>query len=553
MAVQTRFDKKGGRSDYPYYRQVWIKVVLFLLTAALFPLIVIGGGVTSYIFNKLEMQLLDDVRHQVRAHQLAIDNFLDERERGLKMMAALHSLEELTAPGRLDSVFNMLNVRMPGFQDLGVIDMKGRHLAYTGSYALASQNYKGEAWFLSLAERDSYISDVFTGFRKIPHFIIAVKQGRGDDAFILRATVDSNRFDQLVAEGLDNISADSFIVNRNGLFQTTPRQTGELLGHSGIHPDPETKAIEISSNGDELTVMLWQEKVPWLNVVRVKSHLLYADLDRSRLAVLLTFLIGIGLIVSTVLLTTGNLVRLLEAKGRRLRVLDEQLRRSSYLSATLELSMGFFEEIKDILSNIDASVKWLTGRGPETGPSELTESVSQIAGEASRAHQLVEKFSIYIRDEDPIVTEVYMNDLLDDLLSFMQRMMAHRDIQIDRDFQKSLPALRSDRRKLRQVFQNLLLNAVSALKNGGTIYLTTRAEGNGVTVVISDNGPGIHDTDLARVFEPLYTTKPRGAGLGLSMCRTILDQLGGSISVMSRSGEGAAFTVTLPEKMLHAC
>ena len=553
MAVQTFYKGKGGRSDYPYYRQVWIKVVLVLLTASLFPLIVIGGGVTSYTFNRLESQLLDGLRRQVRVHQLAIDNFLDERERGLKMVAALYSLEELMSPGRLDSVFNMLNQQMPGFTDLGIIDMQGRHLVYIGPYALASQNYKGEEWFLSLADRDSYISDVFLGFRKIPHFIIAVKKGHGDDAFILRATVDSNRFDQLVSEGLDEFGSDAFVVNRSGLFQTAPHQTGELLGHSGIHPDPGKKEIKMFSNGDELTVMLWQEKVPWLNVVRVKPHLLYADLHRSRLAVLVTFLLGIGLIIFTVLLTTGNLVRLLEAKGQRLRILDGQLRRTSYLSATLELSMGFFEEIKDILSNIDVSAKWLTGRSPETASSDMKESISQIAGEASRAYQLMDKFSVYVRDEDPIVTEVHINDLLDELLSFMSRMLKHRRIQVDRDFQKPLPSMRSDRRKLRQVFQNLLLNAVSALKEGGNIQLTTRAEDSLVTVVISDNGPGIPDADLARVFEPLYTTKKRGAGLGLSICRTILDQLGGSISVHSRPGEGAAFTVTLPGKMLHTC
>jgi two-component system NtrC family sensor kinase len=555
MAVRTSPTDRGGRNDYPFYRQAWIKVVLILLTVSLCPLIVIGGGVVSYTFNLLESRISDGLRLQVREHQQAIDRFLEARERGLKTIAALHRLAELTTPGRLDAVFDTFAQQMPGFTDLGVIDMQGDHRAYTGPYDLASQNYSGEAWFLALAEggRDSYISDVYPGFRQSPHFIIAVKQVHGDDAFILRATVDSGRFDALVAGGLDEVSADAFIVNRKGLFQTRPRQAGELLDPSGIHPDPEAKGIQLSSTGDELTVMLWQEKVPWLNVVRVNRRLLHAGLDRSRFAVFMTFLLGMALIVMTVLLATGSLVRLLEAKGRRLRILDRQLRRTSYLAASMELSMGFLREIKDVLSNIDISARWLAGRGPGAAASDPDGTLSQISGEASRGFRLMDRFSLYMQDEEPIVTEVHVNELLDDLLSFLHWELEHRGIHVTRDYQAPMPPLRSDRGKLRQVFQNLLLNAVSALEKGGGIHLTTRTDGSRITVVVGDNGPGISDADLARIFEPLYTTKPRGTGLGLPICRTILEQLGGAISVDSSPGGGAAFAVTLPGRIRYAC
>jgi two-component system NtrC family sensor kinase len=555
MASRTFHADRGGRNDYPLHRQVWIKAVLVLLTVSLCPLVVIGGGVVSYTFNILESRISDGLRQQVREHQQAIDRFLETRERGLKTIVALHCLADLTEPGRLDAVYDTLAQQMPGFTDLGVIDMEGNHRAYTGPHALASQNYSGEAWFLALTEgsRDSYISDIYPGFRQSPHFIIAVRQGHGDDAFILRATVDSGRFDALVAGGLDDVSIDAFIVNRDGAFQTRPRQSGELSEPSGIHPDPEIKGVQLLSNGDELLVMLWQEKVPWLNVVRVNKRLLHAGLHRSRFAVFMTFLLGGALIVAAVLLATGSLVRLLEAKGRRLRILDRQLRRTSYLAASMELSVGFIKEIKDVFLNIGISARWLADHGPKADASERKASLSQISGEASRGGRLLDKFSLYMQDEEPVITEVDVNGLLDDLLSFLHRELEHRGIHVARNYQASLPPLRSDRGKLRQVFQNLLLNAVSVLETGGEIRLTTCTGSGGITVVIRDNGPGIPRDDLARIFEPLYTTKPRGSGLGLPICSTILNQLGGSISVDSSPGGGAAFTVTLPGRILSAC
>lgn len=549
MVVRGLFSREGRLNDYPYYRRVWIRVVLTLLTVSLIPLIVIGGGVSSYTFEKLEAQTLEALREQVRRHRQAIDNFLAEREGRLKLIAGLHSMEELTAPGRLEEVFAVLQEQMPGFVDLGVIDTQGRHRSYVGPHALLSRNYSRQEWFDYVMEQERYISDVYLGFRETPHFIMAVKQGGGDNAWILRATVDSDYFDALVAGGPGELNAETFVVNRDGVFQTRGQATGQLLSPSGIQPDPYSPGVRLALRGDVLMLTMWQEKVPWLNVVQVQRKEIYSDLNRARLAVIITFCVGAVLIAVTVLLTTGSLVGLLEAKGRNLRILDNQLRRTSYLSSSMELSMGFFEEVKDVLSNIDASVQWLEDHDRVKTAPDLKETLAQIALQTSRGHVLFDKFAQFVRSEDPVVADVRVNELLDDLMAFLNKELERRSIVVTREYQASLPPLRSDRAKLRQVFQNLILNAVAALEQGGQIRLITRTDDDHILVVVGDNGPGIAAADQTRIFEPLFTTKPQGTGLGLTICKTILDQLGGSISVDSLPGRGAAFTVKLPGRI----
>lgn len=549
MSVLGWVLKEARRNDYPYYRQIWSRVVLSLLTVSLFPLLVIGGGVCSYTLDKIESQTLDALRAQVRRHGQAIDEFLTERERQLRLIAGLQSMDDLIAPGRLEHVFEALQKRIPGFMDLGVIDMQGRHLAYVGPYALQSENYRLDDWFGKLMHQDSYISDVYLGHRRTPHFIMAVKQGRDNDAFILRATVDSLYFNSLVAAGPGEHEAEAFIVNAEGMLQTIPRTGRDLLTPSGVHPDPNVKGVQLVSRQDVLMLTLWQEKVPWLNVVKVKRSHVYAGIRRARMAVIITFIAGALLITATIFLTTGKLVRLLEAKGQSLRLLDKQLRRTSHLASSMELSMGFFEEVKDIFSNIDVSVQWLVNHNSARTAPDILETLLQITGEASRGHMLFDKFVTFVRSEDPIVSDVHIDELLNDLIVFLTKELERRNIQVIRQYHTPMPSVRSDRGKLRQVFQNLILNAIAAVDNGGQISLLTRTEGSHIIVVVSDNGPGIPAVDQERIFEPLYTTRPQGNGLGLPICRTILERLGGSLTVISCPGQGAAFSVTLPVRI----
>ena len=529
-------------NDYPYYRQIWLRVVLVLLAVAIIPLVVIGNGVVTYTFRTIEDMTIQALQARMRDHQQAIDHFLTQRLSQLKLITATEPLDSLIEPGRLKYVFDAFEQQTSAFLDLGVIDLKGRHLAYVGQQDLLKNRYDQEAWFQQVIEKGIVVSDVYLGFRQSPHFIMAVQHGRGEDGYILRATIDGSYFNTLVAGGYGDLGADTSIVNAQGRFQTGER----LMAPSGIQPDPTQKNIGAIRQGGALVLTLWQEEVPWLNVVRVPEKVIFKRLDQARLAVTITFVFAVALIAATILLTTGHLVRRLENKRQRLGRLDKQLRRASYLASLMELSMVVFREIKDILCNIDISVQLLSGANTYYNPADAPLVLGQIAGEAARGHQLFDKFITFAGPEDPVVTDVRVNEILDDLLGFLAKEVDRRSIRIVRKYSSVIPALRSDRAKIRQVFLNLILNALAVLDKGGEIEIKIRPEIDHLIVTVRDNGPGLPPSEYEKIFEPLYTTKPRGTGLGLPICRSILEQMGGCISVSADPGKGAMFTVVLP-------
>ena len=110
-----------------------------------------------------------------------------------------------------------------------------------------------------------------------------------------------------------------------------------------------------------------------------------------------------------------------------------------------------------------------------------------------------------------------------------------------------------DANQIRQVFTNIIINAEQAMLEGGNLTIRAKSRGNTVSIVFSDNGCGIPPAAIKKIFDPLFTTKARGIGLGLSVCKSILERHGGDILVESKEGRGAAFTVVLPLRKTGKC
>jgi two-component system NtrC family sensor kinase len=542
---------QSQEKDFPYFRRLWNSIVVALLAASFIPMIVIGGGMYHYAVSALEERTLADLRMEVSEHKGAIDQFLTERTMDLELLAGNLGLDYLTRPGMLATVFSSLQQGVPCFTDLGIIDDQGQHLAYVGPHDLLSKNYKEAPWFKVLKERDVYISDVFLGFRNEPHFVIAVKNETQDGFWIIRATVDTAYFYDIVSEVLTKRRGDAFLINREGIFQTSPRAAGQLMGQSELRNLAQFEGIRAEERQGRILMMAWLEKVPWLYVVELDRSEIYASLHRIRNIGIFVFVLGAILIVLTVMLTTNYLITRLETKQRSLRFLDQQLRHTSRVASSMQLASGFAREINDTLSNIDLVSSWIQELSEkdlsrEENRHQIKESLNQIKSEVARTRRITDTFFKATQRTPPMIRELKANEILDEILELLHRELHFKRISVRREYDEELPLVRSDASQLRQVFQNLILNAVTAVDKEGTIVLKTAAEGNGVKVTVEDSGPGIPQEYIGKIFDPLFSTKPEGTGLGLSISADILKKLGGRISVESERGKGASFTVELP-------
>jgi two-component system NtrC family sensor kinase len=550
VPVSSRPSQEG---DFPYFRRLFNSIVVALLAASFIPLLVIGGGMYYHTVSILEQKTLSALDAEISEHREAIDQFLTERAIDLKNLSSILEFDYLTAPGNLKKMFDTLQQQLPCFTDIGVIDDEGRHRAYIGPYDLISKNYKDSPWFKMIAQKDLYISDVFQGFRKEPHFIIAVKRKTTEGFWILRATVDTEYFERLVTEILSKRDGDAYVVNGDGIFQTTPRWGGKIMGQSQVKYMEPFKGVRLEERGGKIVMMAWLERAPWLCVAEFKREDIYSPLRSVRTVGIFVLVLGSMLIVLTVLLTTNYLFSRLETKRRNIRFLDHQLQQSSRMASSMKLASGFVREIKETLSNIDLVLSWVDDlvQGDLSGEesrTEVRESLKQVRSELVRARRATDQFLKSTQSSLPIIREVRVQDLLDEILALLERELQFNKITVRREYQDALPPVQSDPSQLRQVFQNLIVNAVTAIGKDGAISLTVHGTEEEVKIGVGDTGPGIPKERLEKIFDPLFTSKPDGTGLGLSIGASILKKLGGKMSVTSEIGKGAVFTVEIPTR-----
>jgi len=539
--------------DFPYFRRLFNSIVVALLAASFIPLLVIGGGMYTHTVSLLERKTLSALGAEISEHREAIDLFLTERTIDLKNLSALLSFDHLTAPGNLKKMFDTLQRQLPCFTDMGVIDDQGRHRAYVGPYDLLSKNYKETPWFKAMQERDVYISDVFLGFRNEPHFIIAVKQPTDQGFWILRATMDTGYFEGIVGEVLSKRDGDAYVVNGDGIYQTTPRWGGKIMAQAEVKYMEPFAGVRKEERGGRIIMMTWLKNVPWLCVAEFKRQDIYSGLRSVRTVGIFVFILGSMLIVLTVMLTTNYLFSRLETKRRNIRFLDQQLQHSSRMASSMKLASGMVQEMKDTLSNVDLLLSWVDEltqadlSGEETR-TEVRESLKQVRAELARGRRATDQFLKSTQSSLPIIREVKVHDILDETIELLDRELHFNRIAVRREYPEAVPLVHTDPSQLRQVLQNLVVNALTAIGKDGVITLTLRAAEEKVTVAVADTGPGIPREKLERIFDPLFTAKPDGTGLGLSIGAGILKKLGGTLSVESEPGKGSVFTVQIPTR-----
>ncbi len=533
------------KNDYPYFRQLRRRLILILAAVVAVPLLVLAGAAFFHQYSTINSRAEQSLQRTAEELKEKIDLHLNGQLALLRLTASCLEQPEPLQPGRIKAELIRLRGSDP-FLGLAVYDQQGRRLAGSGS----SREFEGPE---TLPRLPTGFLGASCGFGETTAdsegsalYYTAFCRIRGEEGRILRAVFGVGPILKLLS-GPDSDPAETFLVGRTGVFRNRPKASPSPPASS---PPPERR----SSGADGyLEASIQLDTAPWQCLVRRPRESLNRELSRIRNMGLIILLPLLVLAVAAAILTVNYLVGRLEADHRLIKNLDRQLKRAGRLANSVHLSHGPVHELKNTLVNIDTTVTCLQ--------DALDQADSQLGGEEAFFRKIREELNygqvmverlhgnIRVSNLESIVSELDLNSLLKDLVELLGLELYLNRIVVETSFQDGLPLILGDPVQIRQVFMNILLNAVSAVDSDGRITILTSAENDDIVVTVIDDGPGIPTGQEDLIFDPLFTTRRGSSGMGLSICVSILEKMGGRIQVRNDPERGASFTVWLPRRM----
>jgi two-component system sensor histidine kinase HydH len=228
--------------------------------------------------------------------------------------------------------------------------------------------------------------------------------------------------------------------------------------------------------------------------------------------------------------------------------LERRTRMAEKLAAVGTLSAGLAHEIRNPLNAANLQLELLQRRLSRRGldDDDLLEPAKLVRGEIERLSRLVEDFLSFARPSDLMRRTMDLRILVQEVAELERPDAVRAGIDLTLDLPDEPIELKVDREKLLQVLFNMLRNAMEALDGGGAVSIAVHEDGAGGHIIVSDDGPGIPDELAARLFEPFFSTKSMGTGLGMAICHSLVTQHGGEIRIESAPSGGARFDIVLP-------
>lgn len=227
--------------------------------------------------------------------------------------------------------------------------------------------------------------------------------------------------------------------------------------------------------------------------------------------------------------------------------LEEHLKRAEKLASLGQMISGVAHEIRNPLSIIRGTVQLMEKNFKHV--EGLNEYVKIVKEQSDRENSVIQELLDYARPSKQILMEMDINLLIKGVLSFTNKYIQDKHIILKLELQDNLPKLLIDPDKIKQVFVNIIINACEAMENGGNLNISTKQEGKWVKIYFEDTGIGMEEAHIQNIFNPYYTTKPKGTGLGLTISNGIIELHGGYIEVSSKKEKGSLFTVVLPSSV----
>jgi two-component system, sporulation sensor kinase E len=229
---------------------------------------------------------------------------------------------------------------------------------------------------------------------------------------------------------------------------------------------------------------------------------------------------------------------------------EARLHRSESLASLTTVAAGVAHEIKNPLASIGIHLQLLRKafqRKKSLTLDDASRYLDIIDEEIDRLNSIVVDFLFAVRPMDVRLRIENINRIVEDLCNFVSYELSEHRITIHKQLGDFLPKVQVDENLMKQALLNIIKNAMSAMEvNGGVLTITTRLFGDNVALCVADTGIGMSEETLSKMFEPYFTTKPSGSGLGLTMVFKVVKEHKGEMSVTSKLGEGTKFTILLP-------
>jgi PAS domain S-box-containing protein len=249
----------------------------------------------------------------------------------------------------------------------------------------------------------------------------------------------------------------------------------------------------------------------------------------------------------------------LRRQEARLRDAQMELAHANRVTATGQLAASIAHEVSQpiaaALTNANAARRWLGAEPPDL--EEVRQALGRIIRDGRRASDIIGRIRALVRKAPPRNDQLDINGTMLEVIALTRSELRRNGTSLQTQLADGLPLVLGDRIQLQQVMLNLILNAVEAMSGSSEpareLLIRTELDGSGsVLVAVQDSGPGLQPESLDRLFDAFYTTKPDGMGMGLSICRSIIEAHGGRVWATTNVPQGAAFQFTLPQQGVTA-
>jgi len=541
------------------FRRIWIFFVLLTSGFAIVPVVFFALLDYNVTKNSVESEAMLRISRVVSKNWRSISFFLNQRKSALSFTVYDNSYDALKDPDRLTEILTHLQKGFGDFTDIGVIDATGRQVTYKGPYRLEGKDYSGQEWFKKVLRRGTYISDVFLGYRNVPHIAIAIKHDLPNGSFyVLRATLE-HQLASMLPQDEEVGEGDMFLINSHGLLQTRSEYFGSVFEKIPF-PVPgttsHTNAIEVDISDYSVCIVSYAyiPETPFILLAVEQKSKLMGPWRETRVDLIRYLIISITIVFFWSLIAISYMVRrLISSDQRRVKYLH-MLEYTNKMAMIGRLAAGIAHEINNPLAIINEKAGLMKDlfiyKAQYTQDPKLVKLVDSITSSVERCSRITRRLLRFARHIDIKIQLIDIKEVIQEVLGFLEKEADYRAIEVDVAVSDSIPKFETDRGKLQQILLNLINNAFAAMSDGGRLEITADIEKKTlVKITCRDNGCGISEEDMKHVFEPFFSTKAKaggGTGLGLSITYGLIKELGGDIDLVSRVNEGTTFTVTLP-------